>query len=429
MDSQYTKTTLSNGLNLLTIPMPSVESVTVLVMVHVGSRNETKNIRGLSHFLEHMPFKGTQKYPTSLALSSAVDSVGAEFNAFTGKEYTGFYVKAAANHLELCLDILSQLLFHPLIDEKEMEKEKGVIIEEINMYEDQPMAKIGLDFESLLYGNTALGWETVGTKQSIREMKRQNFIDYMNTWYRSDNMVIGIAGKVETQDLASLTEKYFNNKKFPAKNNYQRQVFSFSQKKPEILMRYKKTEQAHLCLGVRSYPLSDSRRYATALLASILGGNMSSRLFMEVREKRGLAYYVRTSKDSYTDNGYFVTQAGTAINKSAETIKVILEQYMGIMNHELRIMGSELTKAKEFFKGRLILGLEDSREVSQLYAEDYLLEGNIRTPKEIIKNIEKITLADLEKVAADIFRPQNLNLTIIGPYKDKDRQAFEKILK
>ena len=427
MDSQYTKTTLANGLNLLTIPMPSVESVTVLVMVHVGSRNETKNIRGLSHFLEHMPFKGTQKYPTSLALSSAVDSVGAEFNAFTGKEYTGFYVKAAANHLELCLDILSQLLFHPLIDNQEMEKEKGVIIEEINMYEDQPMAKVGLDFESLLYGNTALGWETVGTKQSIRAMKRQNFVDYMNTWYRPDNMVIGIAGKVKKDE--KLIEKYFNNKKFPAKNNYQRQVFSFSQKKPEISVTYKKTEQAHLCLGVRSYPLSDSRRYATALLASILGGNMSSRLFMEVREKRGLAYYVRTNKDSYTDNGYFVTQAGIRIDKAHEAVKVIWDEYQKTLNSKYKILNTELTKAKEFFKGRLILGLEDSREVSQLYAEDYLLEGNVRTLGQIIKNIEKVTLDDLDKVAEDIFRPQNLNLTIIGPYKDKDRQEFEKILK
>jgi len=421
MDSHYTKTKLTNGLTLLTIPMPSVESVTSLVMVRVGSRNESAKIRGLSHFLEHMPFKGTRKYPNSQILSSTVDGIGAEFNAFTGKEYTGFYVKAAAKHLELTLDILSQLLFHPLIDKKEMEKEKGVIIEEINMYEDQPMTKVGLDFESLLYGNTPLGWESVGTKETIRGMKRQDFLDYMGTWYRPDNMVVGIAGAIP--QAQNLVEKYFNKKQLTV---YRIRSFTdkFNQQRPALKIRFKKTEQAHLCLGVRAYPLGHKNRYALSVLSTILGGNMSSRLFMEVREKRGLAYYIRSHPEAYTDNGYLVTQAGTNIDKAQETVKVILGQY-----YQAKIKKSELTKAKEFLKGRLILGLEDSQEVAGLYTEDWLLEGKLRTPQEIIANIDKVTIDDITKVAAEIFVPEKLNLTIVGPYKERDRQKFEKILK
>jgi predicted Zn-dependent peptidase len=423
----FTKQLLPNDLTLLTIQMPGTQAVTVLVMVKVGSRNETAPLRGISHFLEHMPFKGTQKYPTAFILSSVVDGVGAQFNAFTGKEYTGFWVKSAAKHLELALDILSQLLFHPLLPPAEIEKEKGVIIEEINMYEDQPMVKVGLDFETLLYGNTPLGWETIGTKQTVKSIKKEDFINHINNWYRPENIVVGLAGAVgKVSRIKDQVLKYFGSCQQKARPHSEEKLV-FTQHRPEINVRYKKTEQAHLCLGVRAYPRAHKNRYSLVVLATMLGGNMSSRLFMQVREKRGLAYYIRTQPEAYLDNGYLVTQAGTNINKAFEAIRVILSEYQKTCRTG-GISAKELTKAKEFLKGRLILGLEDSQEMDELYTEDYLLENRVRTAEEIIKNIDQVSAESVIRVAREIFAPYNLNLSIIGPFKDDGRQKFEKIL-
>jgi predicted Zn-dependent peptidase len=463
MDSCCHKELLSNGLTLLTVPMPSTQAVTVLVMIKVGSRNETSQYRGISHFLEHMPFKGTQKYPTALKLSSTVDAVGAQFNAFTGKEATGFWVKAAGKHSQLALEILSQLVFHPLLPSREIEREKGVIIQEINMYEDQPMAKVGNDFESLLYGNTPLGWETIGTKETVAAMQKQNFLDYMKKWYRPENMIVGIAGAIPS-GLKTLVERYFVKPVIPDRLKagsgiYKNDVLRhpeldsgsisridsgspcrqagmtketkliFSQRRPEISLRHKKTEQAHLCLGVRTFPRGHKNRYHLAVLATILGGNMSSRLFMQIRERRGLAYYVRTQAEAYLDNGYLVTQAGTDIDKAGKTIEVILKEYKKISNFKFQISKGELTRAKEFLKGRLILSLEDSQEVASFYTDDLLMEGKIRTPQEVMKAVDQVSIESVTGVAQEIFAPQNLNLAIIGPFGDNDKKGFEKIIK
>ena len=438
MNSNYAKQTLSNGLRLVTIPMPGVRSVTALVLVGVGSRQEKKKTRGITHFLEHLPFKGTKKYPTSLKLSSVLDAVGAEYNAFTGKEYTGFYVKSASEHLELGLDFLSQLIFHPLLEEEEIKKEKGVIIEEINMYEDQPMVKVMWDFETLLYGNTSLGWETLGTKETVAGFGRGDFSDYMKRWYCPGNMVIGIAGAIpQAQSVKRKVQSLFSTRSdFQGSPTEGR--LKFEQQRPVLAVKYKKTAQAHLCLGVRTFKRNNPDRYALSLLATILGGNMSSRMFTEVREKRGLAYYIKTAGQSYIDNGYLVTRAGTDIRKTGEAIKVIQEEYQKVRGStpkashlggqaKFEVRESELKKAKEYVKGKLILGLEDSEEVASLYVDDLLLEGKIRTPEEILKAVDKVSIADIKKVAGEIFRPENLNMTVIGPFKDKEK--FEKLLR
>ncbi len=427
MNSKYTKQTLSNGLRLVTVPMPGVRSVTALVLVGVGSRQEKKKTRGITHFLEHLPFKGTKKYPTSLKLSSVLDAVGAEYNAFTGKEYTGFYVKSASEHLELGLDFLSQLIFHPLLEEEDIKKEKGVIIEEINMYEDQPMVKVMWDFETLLYGNTSLGWETLGTKETVSGFGRGDFSDYMKRWYCPGNMVIGIAGAIpQAQSVKRKVQSLFSTRSdFQGSPTEGR--LKFEQQRPVLAVKYKKTEQAHLCLGVRTFKRNNPDRYALSLLATILGGNMSSRLFTEVRGKRGLAYYINTAGQSYIDNGYLVTRAGTDIRKTGEAVRVIIEEYQKVSRSQLPVASKELNKAKEYVKGKLILGLEDSEEVASLYVDDLLLEGKIRTPEEILKAVDKVSIADIKKVAGEIFRPENLNMTVIGPFKDKEK--FEKLLR
>ena len=428
MNSNYAKQTLSNGLRLVTIPMPGVRSVTALVLVGVGSRQEKKKTRGITHFLEHLPFKGTKKYPTSLKLSSVLDAVGAEYNAFTGKEYTGFYVKSASEHLELGLDFLSQLIFHPLLEEEDIKKEKGVIIEEINMYEDQPMVKVMWDFETLLYGNTSLGWETLGTKETVAGFGRGDFSDYMKRWYMANNIVIGVAGAMsQVQSSKYKVQKYFDSTSSDFEAISAEGRLKFEQQRPALAVKYKKTEQAHLCLGVRTFKRNHPDRYALSLLATILGGNMSSRMFTEVREKRGLAYYIKTAGQSYIDNGYLVTRAGTDIRKTGEAVRVILEEYQKVSRSQLPVASKELNKAKEYVKGKLILGLEDSEEVASLYVDDLLLEGKIRTPEEILKAVDKVSIADIKKVAGEIFRPENLNMTVIGPFKDKEK--FEKLLR
>jgi predicted Zn-dependent peptidase len=432
--------TLSNRLKVISLDIPSSSSVTCMVMVKVGSRYEEDPQAGISHFLEHLVFKGTKKYPTSMDLSQAVDSIGAEFNAFTSKEYTGFYVKSAADHLALGLDVLSQLVWHPLLPPKEIEKEKGVIIEEINMREDIPMAKVGESFETLLYGLTHLGRDVIGFKKTVMAVNKPSLVDYLEKWYQPERMIVGVIGGIKQPSATwrtsnQLVEKYFNKPNtanLPNLPNSNPEKLTFVQQKPAINVEYKKTEQAHLCLGVRAFQRNHKDRYVMSILSTILGGNMSSRLFNEVREKRGLAYYIKSDINTYFDNGYLVSQAGTDVNKAAEAIKVILEEYRKVSASakasadKSKVSEAELKRAKEFLKGKLALALEDSKEICAFFTEDLLLEAKIRQPLEIIREVEKVSLDDVARVAKSIFIPQNLNLAIIGPYKDAGK--FEKLL-
>ena len=354
-------------------------------------------------------------------MTSTVDAIGAEFNAFTSKEYTGFYVKSASEHLDLSLDVLSQLVFQPLLPAAQMEKEKGVIIEEINMYKDNPMAKVAIDFETLMYGLTQLGKPTIGNKKSILKMKKKDFSDYLAQYYQPQNMILGIVGGIKTFNHHILSSWKKGGRQ---QNKAELKDLNFMQNQPAVKLASKKTEQTHFSLGTRTFAKGHKDRYVLAVLATILGGNMSSRLFMEVREKRGLAYYIKTGTTSYFDNGYLVVQAGTDVRKAPEAIKVILNEFSAISRQPSAI---EIKRAKDYLKGKLALGLEDSKGIASLFVEDLLLEGRMRLPREIVKEVEKVSLADIKRVAQTIFVPQGLNLTIIGPYENEGK--FEKILK
>ena len=420
---KYSKQTLKNGLRLIDIPMPSVKSATVLILVGVGSRYEEKNINGISHFLEHMAFKGTKKRPTALDIATTIDGIGGEFNAFTSKDHTGYYIKSAVEHLPLLFDVLSDMLLSSKFDATEIEREKGVIIEEINLYEDTPMKKISDLYENLLYGDTKLGRDVAGKPEVIRSIKREDFLSYTDRFYSPVNAVITVAGGTIGQEVNELAEKYLSG--WQKKPVDQADRVGEKQENPAVLLKYKDTQQAHLCVGVRAFNNTHPDRYKLSVLGNILGGGMSSRLFIEVRERRGLAYYVRSGNELYEDVGNFVTQAGIDIKRIDDAIKVILEQFDKIRTE--KVSEEELTKSKENMKGKLILEIEDSKSLAGLLAQSELLEGGVKTPDEIIGEIDKVTAEDIKKLAQRIFIEKTLNLAVIGPHKDEER--FIKLLK
>jgi predicted Zn-dependent peptidase len=421
----YTKRVLDNGLRVITVPMPSFESATVMVMVGAGSRYENENNNGISHFLEHMAFKGTNKRPSAMDIASLIDGIGGEFNAFTSKEVTGYFVKAAKNHAELCMDVLADMLQNSKLDELEIEKERGVILEEINLYEDTPARKIGDVYESLLYGDTPMGWDIAGRKDVIRKITRADFVDYMGSLYSAKNMVVVVAGGVIPDQIEAMAKKYFA--KMPNFDTVNYIPLVENQVKPSLYIKHKETEQVHVALGFRTVPLEHSDRFALSVLGSILGGGMSSRLFSEVREKRGLAYYVRTSSENYQDVGNMVSTAGLDPKRLEDGIKVIVEQYAKFSEGKAEITKTELAKAKEYIKGHLVLEEEDSRFMAAFYAQNELLEKQMETPEDVIESIMKVKMEEVEEVAKKYFKNETLNLAIIGNFKDEER--FKKLLK
>jgi len=420
----YKLTTLSNSLKVLTVEMPNLESAAVTLWVGVGSRYETKNISGISHFLEHMVFKGTPKRPTALDVSKSIDAIGAESNAGTSKEWTNFYLKARADLLPSAFEILSDVILNPLLRPDDIEREKGVIIEEIAMKEDVPMEKVGDNFVELMFGDIPLGRDIAGTKKTVTKLKRNDFVRYRREHYDAQNMLLTVSGGIHEKEVLKLADKYFSGltgskSELPGK-------FSERQKKPQLKVEYKKSEQAHLILGYFGYNRTHKDRYVEGVLATILGRGMSSRLFTEVREKRGLAYAVGTSISRFIDTGIFATYAGVDVKKAEETVKVILEQKYGLSEGKFPLEDDEIVKAKEYMKGRMALALEDTLEVNDFYGKQVLFMEKVRNPEEVFTDVDKVNKDDIVRVAGDIFNNERLNLSVIGPFKNESK--FVKLI-
>ncbi|MDD4332492.1 MAG: pitrilysin family protein [Patescibacteria group bacterium] len=418
----YKQKILKNGLKLITVPMKGTKTATILVLVGAGSKYEIRENSGISHFLEHMFFKGTKKRPSTKILSSELDSVGAEFNAFTSKEYTGYYVKVSAEKINLGIDIVSDILLNSKFDSREIEKEKGVIAEEINMYYENPLMYIETLFEECMFGDTPAGWNVAGLKENVTKFKREDFIKYFTTHYGAKNTAICLAGNFKPSAVKLIEQKFA---RFGHKNLQDKIKTEVKQGAPKVLLNFKEGQQVNLSLGVRAFSIGHKDEYVLKLLSIILGGGMSSRLFINLREHHGLAYYVRTTAELYTDSGYLTTQAGVPAGKIDEATKIILSEYKKISDE---IVGAkELQKAKDLIRGRLTLHLESSEDVANWHAEDLVLEEKITTPEQFFKKIDQVTAGDIKRVAREIFVNHGLNLAVIGPYKDKER--FEKILK
>ncbi|MEI7452567.1 MAG: pitrilysin family protein [Candidatus Falkowbacteria bacterium] len=414
---------LKNNLPVILAPIAGTETVTAIIMFKTGSKYETRENNGMSHFLEHMFFKGTEKRPNTLQLSSELDVLGGEFNAFTSKEYTAYYVKVAKEKLERGLELLSDMLQNSKFDTAEIEREKGVIIEEYNMCEDNSQESVEDVLEELLYGDTPAGWQVLGTKENIRRFTREDFIKYFKSQYGANSAVLCLAGNIKDKEVLKLSYEYFGT--LP-ENKFKNKIKTVEkQSAPALKIKYKETDQTHLALGVRTFPLGHKDEQAAKMLSVILGGSMSSRLFIEVRERRGLAYYVRTNTDFYTDSGYMATWAGVPLEKLDEAVKIILAEYKRLT--EELVSPRELKRTKEMLSGRLAMQLEASDDLAGWYVRQMTLRGNLITPKESLRKIMKVTAKDIQRVAKKIFSDNRLNLAIVG--KIKDEKKIKEILK
>ncbi len=418
----YKLTRFNNGLKLITAPLSNTKAVTVLFLVGTGSRYEEKSSNGMAHFLEHMFFKGTKKRPNTIDIAKSLDSVGASYNAFTSEEHTGFYVRSSAEHFELALDILFDMFYNSLFVDEEIQREKGVICEEINMYQDNPQQYIAEVAKELFYGDQPLGWRVAGKKETVKKFTRESVIQFRDKFYTPDNMIVVVAGGKNEVDWHKKVKDIFSKISSKKKDTWQK--VKENQTSPKISISHRKTDQAHMILGFRTLPRTDKRRPILKVLNNLFGENMSSRLFTEVRERRGLAYYVSSEIADFNDTGVFGVGAGVDINRLDESIKVILDEFKKLKNHP--VTAEELKRAKENLKGKLYLGLEESFSVAEFLADQELFWKKIESPEEIIAKYQKVTPEDIKKIANEFFTSKNLNLALLGPLKDKEK--YQKIL-
>lgn len=420
----YQLTTLKNGLTLITIPMSQLDSVTTYIAVGAGSRYETKKINGISHFLEHMFFKGSRKYPTAEIIATLVDGIGAVNNASTSKEWTNYWIKSSSKHLELSMDIISSMLKEPLFQEEEIEREKGVIVEEIRMRKDNPSIHNADLYEMLQFDkNQPFGFDTAGEEKIINSLTRKDFLDYIDSLYSPKNMVLVLAGKLPV-NIKKLVEKYFST--LPERSSHKFVPYKKpKQTKPKVAVAFRENDQANLILGMESYDRYNPKRYPANVLGTILGSGMSSRLFIQVRERRGLAYGISAGFDYYIDIGAFAVSAGLKLEKVGEGLGVIIAELQRCISE--KVTEEELKKAKEMARGRIALAMESTNYLAGSFGLMYILDRKIETPDEYLQNLDKVTADDVQKVAKEIFDKNKFVLQIMGPFKNTSQ--FDKILK
>jgi predicted Zn-dependent peptidase len=417
----FDRAALPNGLRVLTAPMPQAQSVSCLIMLAAGSRYETPDTNGIAHFAEHMFFKGTERRPRARDISAEVDGIGGEFNAFTSKEYTGYYVRCSAESRDVALDVLVDMLRHSKFDAEEIEREKGVIVEEMNMYYDTPRDFIGGVYDELVFDDHPLGWDTLGRKETVESATRETFLDYLGRWYRPERIVVGLGGAVGEGLLEKLGDllgdldpaETGSPDPAPAVSNGSR-----------VKVHSKQADQAHLCIGVPGYPLVHPDRYVLEVLRVVLGGGMSSRIWTEVRERRGLAYYCYAMNQAYTDTGTLVAQAGVDIKRIDEAVTTMAGELRKIAADP--VPPDELAKARAYAKGRFVLQLENPHGMNMFGLRREVLEGGAVEPTDVLAGLEAVTAEDVQRVAQDLVREGSIRLAVIGPFDDAER--FESLL-
>ena len=419
----YEKTTLPSGLRVVTVPMKSTQTVAVHVFVGAGSRQESKDINGIAHFLEHMFFKGGKKYPDTKAVAGTLDGVGAQYNAGTGEETVDYFVKLPQEKVELAFDVLSDMLLSAKLDQVEIDSERRVIMEEYNRVEDTPDWNIFDLFQGLMYGDQPLGWRVLGERAVLKQLNRNDFIDYRSRWYVPSNLVVAVAGNITHAKVLQLTRKYFPLVDHAAKVEIRPAKSPTSNNR--VLLHYQKTKQTHFMLGIPAVSGNSKERYAAYLLATILGASMSSRLWLKLRERHGLCYSVHTDANLFTDTGYLATYAGVDVKRVDLAVKLILEEYQ-LLTKEL-VSPKELRKNKDMARGKMIMAMENSNYWASVVGSRELLYGKILTPEEELAKLDAVTAKDVQKLATRLFKKDKMHLAVIGPYKDKT--VFAKLLK
>ncbi|MGH2598073.1 MAG: M16 family metallopeptidase [Dehalococcoidia bacterium] len=417
----FQRTTLANGLRVLTAPMPHTRSVAISFYVGAGSRYETEEISGLSHFLEHMLFKGTERRPTSQEISEAVDAVGGVLNAGTDRELTVYYAKVAAPHFPIALDLLVDMLRRSRMDAGEIEKERKVVIEELATVQDSPAQQADVLLDAIMWPDQPLGWDVAGTEESVNGLSRSAIVEYFRRQYVPNNVIVSVAGAVEPEQVVEAVAAQADGWQ-PGEPNQWSAALN-GQRAPRVKTHYKRTEQAHISLAVRGVSNQDPDRYAVDLLSAILGEGMSCRLFMELRERRSLCYDIHSYTSHYLDTGAFSVYAGVEPTAVEEALGAILEQ---LALTKQGIPEAELRKAKELTKGRLLLRMEDTRSVSGWVGVQELLTGEVRSVDDVVEQVEAVTTEDLWRLANALFRTEALNVALVGPYRSEKR--FQPLL-
>jgi len=422
-DQQYCKTTLGNGLRILSAPMPGTRSVSVSLYVGAGSRYETPSEAGLSHLLEHLLFKGSEKRPSAQLISETIDSVGGVMNAGTDRELTVYYAKVARPHFQRAADVLADMIRHPLIEAAEIEKERKVVIEELASIEDSPAQLVDVLLDATMWPDQPLGRDVAGTEESVNGLTREATLDYMHRQYIPNNIVVAVAGAVDHAEIVDFFSDALGDwnqgspsRWFPAIDG---------QTAPRARVQYKRTEQAHIEIAVHALSNQDPDRFAVDLISIILGEGMSSRLFMELREKRALCYDVHSYASHYLDTGAFAVYTGVDPKKTVEATGALLEQLALV--RDSGVSDEELHKAKELSKGRLLLRMEDTRNVSGWIGGQEMLNGFVRTPDEVVELVDAVTSDDIRRIAKRLLDDRKLSMALVGPFRSDKR--FASLLK
>lgn len=420
----FKKHTLKNGLRVLFVPMQDVESATVMIMTGTGSRFENADENGMAHFLEHMYFKGTEKRPDKQDIARQLDAVGGAYNAFTGKSYTGYYAKVPAVHADMALDVVSDIFLNSTLPSREITKERGAIMQEINMYQDMPARDVFHVLDEVMFGDHPLGRAILGPKENIKKFTRKQFLAYRDRCYTSHNTVVCVAGKFSmTKALKQIRADFVH---MPSGPGPEYEVFIDTQDAPRVKVKDKKTDQTHMVLGLPTFGAEHPDRYALSVLTTILSGGMSSRLFMEIREKRGLAYSVYASREMHQDIGEFFVKAGVEHENLAKIIKLICAELKKLKRTP--ISAQELKDAKEHLKGGMMLGLETTDDIAEYFISQEVTRGHVRVPADIAREVDAVTAEDVQRVAQSFFRTEKLNLAVVGPHGERAKE-LQSLLK
>ncbi len=415
----YKETILKNGMEIVSFSMPAMDSVCLGVWIGIGSRYENEKTNGISHFVEHLLFKGSAKR-SGRRIREDIEGAGGSLNGFTGEECTCYLAKMVSDRVSLGMDVLTDMVFNPLIRAEDVEKERGVIREEISRQKDLPMQYVHILFDRLIWGKHPLGFDIAGSIETVNSMTRKDIAEYRKNFYKPGNIIVACAGKLEHEEISEELSARFSQ--IPSSQRSKPLPLRKRQEKPKLVVEEKKTEQTHICLGTRGLSYKHPDRYVLGVLNVILGGNMRSRLFEEVREKRGLAYHISSSAHNFVDAGVFLISGGVDSQRIEEALTVIIGEIRKISRKN--VTKKEISQAKEFLRGQILLSMEDTSHRMLWLGENKLALGRVVPVEETISKIEKVSIGDIRRVAERLFQDNKMNLSLIGPHK---REKIEKL--